>query len=139
MFDQALPGLGNGAADPGAASGIRARRGGAHRLGRGFAGSRGRGRSGALAAMHEWLVRATEYSVLFIDAIALLIVVIASVEAFINGMRLMVGRPDGHERREVWVRFARWLVAALAFQLAGDLSETWITAEWLSVGPMGRS
>ena len=86
------------------------------------------------AGMHDWLVRATEYAVLFIDAIALLIVVIASVEAFINGLRLMVGHPDGHVRRDVWLRYARWLVAALTFQLAADIIETSITQDWISIG-----
>jgi uncharacterized membrane protein len=84
--------------------------------------------------MAQWLVTATEYAILFIDAIALLIVFVAAVEAFVNGMRLMVGRPDGHERREVWLRFARWLVAALTFQLAADIIETSITEDWMSIG-----
>ena len=84
--------------------------------------------------MQRWLATATEYAIVFIDAIALVIVIIAVVEAFINGMRLMVGRPDGHERRDVWLRFARWLVAALTFQLAADIAETSITEDWTSIG-----
>ncbi len=86
--------------------------------------------------MREWLVTATEYAIVFIDAIALVLVIIASVEAFITGTRLMVGRPDGHERRDVWLRFARWLVAALTFQLAADIIETSITEDWTSIGPI---
>jgi uncharacterized membrane protein len=84
--------------------------------------------------MREWLVTATGYAIVFIDAIALVIVLIAVVEAVINGMRLMLSHPDGHERRDVWLRFARWLVAALTFQLAADIIETSITDDWKSVG-----
>jgi len=84
--------------------------------------------------MREWLVTVTGYVIVFIDAIALVIVIIAVVEAFINGLRLMVGHPDGHERRDVWLRFARWLVAALTFQLAADIIETSITEDWTSIG-----
>jgi len=91
-------------------------------------------RAGRVGAMMQWLVTATEYAIVFIDAIALVIVIVATVEAFINGTRLMVGHPDGHERRDVWLRFARWLVAALTFQLAADIIETSITDDWTSLG-----
>jgi uncharacterized membrane protein len=84
--------------------------------------------------MKEWLVTATEYAIVFIDSIVLLIVIIAVVEAFINGMRLMFAHPKGHERREVWLRFARWLVAALTFELAADIIETSITEDWTAIG-----
>jgi uncharacterized membrane protein len=84
--------------------------------------------------MKEWLVTATEYAIVFIDAIVLVIVIIAVVEAFINGVRLMVTHPKAHERREVWLRFARWLVAALTFELAADIIETSVTEDWQSVG-----
>src|SRR5262245_48931688 len=84
--------------------------------------------------MHDWLFTATDYAIVFIDAIALVIVIIAVVEAFINGLRLMFAHPDGHERREVWLRFARWLVAALTFQLAADIIETSVTDDWKSLG-----
>ena len=82
----------------------------------------------------EWLFRTTEYVVLFIDAIALLIVIIAVVEAAVGSVRMMLGGPDAHLRRDIWLRFARWLVAALTFQLAADIVETSITNDWMSIG-----
>ncbi|MGH6950237.1 MAG: DUF1622 domain-containing protein [Vitreimonas sp.] len=82
----------------------------------------------------EWFFRATEYLVLFIDAIALFIVIIAVVEAAIGAVRLMLSRGDPHLRRDIWLRFARWLVAALTFQLAADIIETSITDDWMSLG-----
>jgi uncharacterized membrane protein len=84
--------------------------------------------------MREWLIIATDYAITFIDAIALLLVLIATVEAFIRGLQLMLHGPNGHERRDVWLRFARWLVAALTFQLAADIIETSITEDWTSIG-----
>jgi uncharacterized membrane protein len=77
--------------------------------------------------MKEWLVYATENAIIMIDALALVIVAIATVEAFIGGLRAMLGSPTGHERRDIWLRYARWLVAALTFQLAADIIETSIT------------
>lgn len=85
-------------------------------------------------AFREWLFRATEYVVLFIDAIALVIVIVAVVEAAIGAVRLMLSGADAHLRRDVWLRFARWLVAALTFQLAADIVETSITDDWMSMG-----
>jgi uncharacterized membrane protein len=84
--------------------------------------------------MHEWLVYLTEKAILLIDAMALVIILIGTIQAFITGMLMMLGSPTGHERREVWLRFARWLVAALSFQLAADIIETSITESWQSVG-----
>jgi uncharacterized membrane protein len=38
------------------------------------------------------------------------------------------------ERRDVWVRYAHWLVAGLTFQLAADIIETSITTSWDAIG-----
>jgi uncharacterized membrane protein len=84
--------------------------------------------------MREWLVVATEYAVLAIDALALLIIVYGTAEAFISGLHLAFSSPSGRERRDVWLRYARWLVAGLTFQLAADIVETSITTSWEAVG-----
>jgi uncharacterized membrane protein len=84
--------------------------------------------------MKEWLVFVTEYAIVFIDALALVVVVIGTAEAFIGGLRLMFSSPSGHEKRDVWLRYARWLVAGLTFQLAADIIETSITTSWEAVG-----
>jgi uncharacterized membrane protein len=84
--------------------------------------------------MREWLVLVTEYAIVVIDAMALVIVVIGTVEAFIGALRTATPRHDNHERREVWLRYARWLVAALTFQLAADIIETSITTSWDALG-----
>jgi uncharacterized membrane protein len=41
---------------------------------------------------------------------------------------------SGDDRRELWLRYARWLVAGLTFQLAADIIETSITTDWDAVG-----
>jgi uncharacterized membrane protein len=84
--------------------------------------------------MKEWLVLASEYAIVFIDALALLVIVVGTAEAFIGGLRLVFSSPSGHERRDVWLRYARWLVAGLTFQLAADIIETSITTSWDAVG-----
>lgn len=84
--------------------------------------------------MKQWLIFATENAIVLIDALALVIIVVGTVEAFFGGLRAMLGSPTGHERRDIWLRYARWLVAGLTFQLAADIIETSITTDWEAVG-----
>ena len=83
--------------------------------------------------MKEWLSVITEHAVVIIDALALVIIVAGTLEAFVNGLRAMLTSASGHERRDVWLRYARWLVAGLTFQLAADIIETSITTGWESI------
>ena len=87
--------------------------------------------------MKEWLILATEKTVVLIDALALVIIVIGTIEAFISALRAMFSSPKGHERRDIWLRFARWLIAGLTFQLAADVVETSITTNWQAVARLG--
>lgn len=87
-----------------------------------------------LSLMKEWLIFSTEVSATVIDAIALLMVVVGTIEATIGGLRLMLSSATGHEKRAIWLRFAQWLVAALTFQLAADIIETSIAPTWDDVG-----
>ena len=80
--------------------------------------------------MKEWLTIATQYSILAIDAMALVLIVVGTIEAFFGGMRVMFSSADGHMQRHVWLRYARWLVAGLTFQLAADVIETSIAPSW---------
>lgn len=84
--------------------------------------------------MKEWLTFTTENAIVIIDAMALLVIFVGTVEVFANGLRLMLSSSSGHERRDVWLRYARWLVAGLTFQLAADIIETSITTSWDAVG-----
>jgi uncharacterized membrane protein len=85
-------------------------------------------------AMKEWLIVVTNYTVVAIDTLALIVIVVGTVEAFFGGLRTMLSSTDGHEKRDVWLRYARWLIAGLTFQLAADIIETAITDSWEAVG-----
>jgi uncharacterized membrane protein len=84
--------------------------------------------------VREWLLLITEPAIAVIDLMALAIVVISSLEAFVRAVQLVVAPASGPERRAIWLRYARWLVAALTFQLAADIIETSVTADWQSLG-----
>ena len=89
--------------------------------------------------MREWLSVISEPVIAGIDALALLAIVVGTVEACASVARAMI-KPLGNQvAREVWLRYARWLVAALTFQLAADIIETSISTSWQTIGRVGAT
>lgn len=86
--------------------------------------------------MPTWLIVITEHVVVGIDVMAMVLIVVGTVEAFLGAMRTLVQRGSGHERRDVWLRYGRWLIAGLTFQLAADILETSIRADWNRIGQL---
>jgi uncharacterized membrane protein len=85
--------------------------------------------------MEAWLHVVTKHAVVLIDWMALTLIAIGTVEAFVNGLRAMLAQPGtGHASRAVWLRYARWLVAGLTFQLAADILESAIAPSWQDIG-----
>jgi uncharacterized membrane protein len=75
---------------------------------------------------------------LVVEAIALLLIAIGTFEALINLARVLFNpRGTNQQRREVWLDFAQWLVAALTFQLAADLIGTSFSPTWNEIGHLG--
>ena len=83
--------------------------------------------------LREWLIQITEPAVVMIDAIALVVIVFATVQAVVGMLHLLTSRPTERQRRDVWMRYARWLIAGLTFQLAADIIETSITTDWEAI------
>jgi len=84
--------------------------------------------------MKEWLVFFAENAITIVNGLALIIIVVGTIEAVIKGLHLVISSPPGYLIRENWLRYARWLVAGLKFQLAGDIMETSITTSWEAIG-----
>jgi uncharacterized membrane protein len=85
--------------------------------------------------MKEWLAFLTEYAVEIIDLMALLVIAIGTVEMFLRCL-LAVFRPSAtrEELRDGYLRYARWLIAGLTFQLAADIIETASAPTWDDIG-----
>lgn len=86
--------------------------------------------------MKEWLVAISEPTIIVIDAIALLVIAFGTLEALIGIVRLLT-RHDSAHARAVWLRYGRWLVAGLTFQLAADIVETSISTDWQGIARLG--
>lgn len=91
-----------------------------------------------MSPLKTWLVACTEPVVVVIDAMALVLIVLATVIAFVRGVRLLLhGHPDNVARRDLWLEYGRWLVAGLTMQLAADILESSIYTSWDSIGQLG--
>jgi uncharacterized membrane protein len=87
--------------------------------------------------MREWLNVISVPVIAGIDAIALLVIVVGTAEVLVKVVHAMF-KPLGHrEARDAWLRYSRWLVAALTFQLAADIIETSISTSWQTIGRVG--
>jgi uncharacterized membrane protein len=87
--------------------------------------------------MREWLTIVTEPAIAVIDAIALLVILIGTIEVSFTVARASV-RPLGDPlARRAWLRYARWLVAGLTLQLAANIIETSISTNWQTIGRLG--
>lgn len=83
--------------------------------------------------MRETLFLVTEQLVLWIDVIALAVIVFGTAQAVVGMLRVAITRATAYARREVWLHYARWLIAGLTFQLAADIIETSITTDWEAI------
>jgi uncharacterized membrane protein len=87
--------------------------------------------------MSEILELFTRHAVMAIDTVAVVVICFGTIEAVFGMLKVLLTAADGHERRRIWIRYARWLVAGLTFQLAADILETSITTDWESVARLG--
>jgi uncharacterized membrane protein len=83
--------------------------------------------------MKDLLIAVSDLCITAIDALALIVIVVGTAEAAVKGFAMM-SSPSSRERRDVWLRYARWLVAGLTFQLAADIIETSIAPDWDDIG-----
>src|SRR5262245_60644266 len=84
--------------------------------------------------MKEWLALATEYAIVAIDSLAFLVIVIATVDVVVRALRAELSGASRHDKRDVWLRYARFLIVALTFQLAADIVESSISTSWEAIG-----
>jgi len=83
------------------------------------------------------LREAAYYLTMWLQAIALLLIAVGSVEALVAIARTIRHAATGTARRAVWMGFARWLIAALTFQLAADIVQTSFSPSWDELGRLG--
>lgn len=87
--------------------------------------------------LREWLIAVSEPAVALIDTIAMLVILFATLRAFVGAVRLAFQHQvDNHQRRDLWLGYGRWLVAGLTFQLAADIIESSVVPTWQAIGQL---
>jgi uncharacterized membrane protein len=88
--------------------------------------------------VEETIVRLAEVVASAIDVVMIVVVafgtivtVVALILSLSRGERL-----PGHVR-EIWLRFAAWILLALEFALAADLIDTVVAPNWERIGQLG--
>jgi len=85
--------------------------------------------------MEAILHAAANQITLALQAIAILLVAFGSVRALAGITRSVLLSPRGAAApRDVWLDYARWLVAALTFQLGADIVATSLAPTWEELG-----
>ena len=88
--------------------------------------------------MNEPFLRASKISAGVINFIALIVIVYGALEAALASFKGMLQRDAAQTLMATrFVRFGRWLVAGLTFQLAADVIETATTSTadgWADIG-----
>ena len=85
----------------------------------------------------EMLLRdCASYVALAAELCSVLCIAVGMVETLVRSAVVVAG-PGGlsrQARRDVWTRFARWIVLALEFALAADIVRTAIAPTWDDIG-----
>ena len=84
--------------------------------------------------MDALLVTLTEFVVPAINLVALVAIVAGTVECVVGVARHTATRGSTPGLSVVWLRYARWLVAGLTFQLGADILETAVAPSWDDIG-----
>ena len=77
---------------------------------------------------------------LWVELAAVVIIALAAVEALYRLLRVVLLGGRGAvplRRKEIWVRFAVWLILALEFELAADVIRSAISPTWDQIGQLG--
>ena len=84
--------------------------------------------------MESLLHDIARYVALAIQAIAILMAAFGSARAVVDVFRSALGARPDLAPNVVWLDYARWLVAALTFQLAADIVATSFSPTWDELG-----
>lgn len=77
--------------------------------------------------------------VLFIEAVVLVVITVATLLAVGRTLGLLSTPPSERteQSRQIWLGYARWLVAGLTLQLGADILESSIAPTWHAIAQLG--
>jgi uncharacterized membrane protein len=87
--------------------------------------------------MREWLGLISDPVITALDALALLVIVVGTAEVSVAVVRAAIKPLGTRAARQAWLRYARWMVAALTLQLSADIIESSVSTNWQTIGRLG--
>jgi uncharacterized membrane protein len=88
--------------------------------------------------MEDLLQLFGHYVALALEAFAIIVIAAGALEAAVGIVRVALHPAiPNSQRRTVWLKFARWLVAGLTFQLAADIVGTSFEPTWDQLARLG--
>ncbi|WP_206599300.1 DUF1622 domain-containing protein [Methyloceanibacter stevinii] len=88
-------------------------------------------REGAIIPLEESFNAIANYVALGVEFGAVFVVAFGSAQAVIGLFRAIVsGTADSLRGREIWLKFATWILLALEFALAADIVRTAVAPTW---------
>ena len=89
--------------------------------------------------MEVLLRECASYVALAAELCSVLCIAVGMVETLVRSAVVLTGRGGSSRetRRDVWARFARWIILALEFALAADIVRTAIAPTWDDIGHLG--
>jgi len=87
--------------------------------------------------MEEVFKAFARHVALGIETCAALFISIGAIETLLMIARSLFTRQTSLKwKKDVWLRFASWLILALEFELAADILQTAITPTWTDIGQL---
>ena len=81
--------------------------------------------------MKEFLAIIAENTIMIIHAMALVIISIGTIQAFLLSLRTLINPPPIRNHfHSIYLQYARCLVGGLTFQLAADIIESSLATQW---------
>ncbi len=81
--------------------------------------------------LEEQFNQIATYIALFIECGAVLVVTLGAIQAMLGVLKVFFSQAAGElQGREIWLRFATWILLALEFALAADLLRTAVAPTW---------
>jgi len=72
-----------------------------------------------------------------VESVAALIIAFGAIEALYGAVLAIPAAPNrAGRRKEVWLRFAGWLVLGLEFELAADVVRTAVSPTWNEIAQL---
>ena len=92
---------------------------------------------GVITPLEEQFNLIATYIALFIECGAVIVASLGAIQAMIGVIKVFFGSAaDELAGREIWLRFATWILLALEFALAADILRTAVAPTWEDISKL---